>query len=158
MQFTIEVLPAPLGPMIENSSPSLMAKPTSVSARTPPNRKDTPRTSRLVATKQIPPGDGAFSGALRPFCRAILVRPCRLDHAADGLDRSRAALVPVWDQKPHRPRWSSIGESAILKCLPPDNSATKFLGGRSLHLSSDGGRDDHAALQQSRSDERCGWL
>src|SRR6266581_2530408 len=43
MQLTIEVLPAPLGPMIENSSPSLTPKLTSVSARTPPNRSDTSR-------------------------------------------------------------------------------------------------------------------
>jgi len=46
MQLTMEVLPAPLGPIIENSSPSLMPKPTSVSARTPPNRKDTPHASK----------------------------------------------------------------------------------------------------------------
>src|SRR5262249_42953592 len=34
-------------PMMENSSPSLTPKLTSVSARTPPNRKDTPRASRM---------------------------------------------------------------------------------------------------------------
>jgi hypothetical protein len=47
MQFTIEVLPAPFGPMIENSSPSWTAKLTSVSARTPPKRSETPRTSKV---------------------------------------------------------------------------------------------------------------
>jgi len=51
--------------------------------------------------------------------RAILVRPCRTDHAADGPDRIGATFVPVWDQKPHHPRWLSIRESAILKCLRP---------------------------------------
>src|SRR5271169_125486 len=50
MQLMIEVLPAPLGPMIENSSPSLTPKLTSVSARTPPKRKDTPRTSKACST------------------------------------------------------------------------------------------------------------
>src|ERR1700681_4968036 len=50
MQLTIEVLPAPLGPMIENSSPSFTPKLTSVSARTPPKRSDTARTSKAYAT------------------------------------------------------------------------------------------------------------
>src|SRR5450631_1543167 len=50
MQLTIEVLPAPLGPMIENSSPSFTPKLTSVSARTPPKRSDTPRTSKACST------------------------------------------------------------------------------------------------------------
>src|SRR5579862_7655896 len=59
MQLTMEVLPAPLGPMMENSSPSRTPKLTSVSARTPPNRRDTPRASRISSTK-IPPGSGAL--------------------------------------------------------------------------------------------------
>jgi hypothetical protein len=46
MQLTIEVLPAPFGPMIENSSPARMAKLTSVSAVMPPNRSVTCWASR----------------------------------------------------------------------------------------------------------------
>src|SRR3569623_3759405 len=84
MQLTIEVLPAPFGPMIENSSPSPIEKLTSVSARTPPKRKETPRTSRLLATKPNPPRRRRF-GALSSFPLAILVRPRRSDPAADGL-------------------------------------------------------------------------
>src|SRR3984957_17217125 len=53
MQLTIEVLPAPLGPMIENNSPSLTPKLTSVSARTPPKRSDTPRTSKACSTHSL---------------------------------------------------------------------------------------------------------
>src|SRR3954465_15729177 len=49
MQLTIEVLPAPFGPMMENSSPSLTPKETSVSARTPPKRSDTARTSKAFS-------------------------------------------------------------------------------------------------------------
>jgi hypothetical protein len=41
MQFSIDVLPAPFGPMIENSSPGWTEKLTSLSARTPPNTSDT---------------------------------------------------------------------------------------------------------------------
>src|ERR1700730_12003594 len=55
MQLTIEVLPAPLGPMIENSSPSFTPKLTSVSARTPPKRSDTPRTSKACSTHPLHP-------------------------------------------------------------------------------------------------------
>src|SRR6267154_5511916 len=53
MQFTIEVFPAPFGPMIENSSPSFTPKLTSVSARTPPKRSDTPRTSKACSTHSL---------------------------------------------------------------------------------------------------------
>src|ERR1700676_295834 len=53
MQLMIEVLPAPLGPMIENSSPSFRPKLTSVSARTPPKRSDTPRTSKACSTHSL---------------------------------------------------------------------------------------------------------
>src|SRR5664279_2691918 len=53
MQLMIEVLPAPLGPMIENSSPSLTRKLTSESARTPPKRSDTPRTSKACSKHSL---------------------------------------------------------------------------------------------------------
>src|SRR4029453_10313618 len=53
MQLTIEVLPAPFGPVIENSSPSFTPKETSVSARTPPKRSDTPRTSNVFDTHSL---------------------------------------------------------------------------------------------------------
>src|ERR1700726_4506076 len=53
MQLMIEVLPAPLGPMIENNSPSFTPKLTSVSARTPPKRSDTPRTSKACSTHSL---------------------------------------------------------------------------------------------------------
>src|SRR6476646_2757850 len=53
MQLTIEVLPAPLGPMIENSSPSFTPKLISVSARTPPKRSDTSRTSKACSTHSL---------------------------------------------------------------------------------------------------------
>src|ERR1700680_979347 len=56
MQLTIEVLPAPLGPIIENSSPSFTPKLISVSARTPPKRSDTPRTSKACSTHSLHPG------------------------------------------------------------------------------------------------------
>src|ERR1700759_3036293 len=82
MQLTIEVLPAPFGPMMENSSPSRMVKLTSVSARTPPNRNDTPRTSNAVSTKSLPERRRCL---LFLFCgrdrHPILARPNRQDHA-----------------------------------------------------------------------------
>src|SRR5579871_1286851 len=86
MQLTIEVLPAPLGPMIENSSPPLTPKLTSVSARTPPKRKETERTSNVWSKRpsRLPP---QHSGAFRALClislklqhdpiSAFPVKPC----------------------------------------------------------------------------------
>src|SRR5882757_5655519 len=66
MQLTIEVLPAPLGPIIENSSPSFTPKLTSVSARTPPKRSDTPRTSKACSTYPLRQDVHGASGALLP--------------------------------------------------------------------------------------------
>jgi len=51
MQLSSEVLPAPFGPMIENSSPLSTVKPTSLSARRPPKRNEISRTSRSVSPK-----------------------------------------------------------------------------------------------------------
>jgi len=49
MQLTIDVLPAPFGPMMENSSPSRIEKLTSASALTPPNNSVTCAASRRGA-------------------------------------------------------------------------------------------------------------
>src|SRR5258708_10875689 len=62
MELTIEVLPAPLGPIIENNSPSFTPKLTSVSARTPPKRSDTPRTSKACSTHSL---RNAYSQGIR---------------------------------------------------------------------------------------------
>src|SRR5256885_6862928 len=80
MQLTIEVLPAPFGPMIENSSPSLTPKLTSVSARTPPKRSDTPRTSKAQATHFLQ--EKALGALFVSFATAvaILYRPSRVGH------------------------------------------------------------------------------
>src|SRR4051794_36897364 len=54
MQFSIEVLPAPFGPMMARISPLRMSKETSVSAFTPPKPSETfstaSSTSPLVMT------------------------------------------------------------------------------------------------------------
>src|SRR3954447_713013 len=109
MQLTIEVLPAPFGPMMEYSSPSLTPKETSVSARTPPKRSDTPRTSKACSThplrwryfRAIYPGRVAYPIRLtaggpvargeaprtspRPACGE---RACtRLDRGSDCIER-----------------------------------------------------------------------
>src|SRR6476620_949072 len=47
MQLTMEVLPAPFGPMIEKTSPRSTLKETSVSARTPPKRSETCSAARI---------------------------------------------------------------------------------------------------------------
>src|SRR5579871_2880123 len=98
MQLTMEVLPAPLGPMMENSSPSRTAKLTSVNARTPPNRKDTPRAARISST-QNPSRTGALE-ALFILCRssrtdpisAVLSKPC--DHLCFWLPHDSLHVGP----------------------------------------------------------------
>src|SRR4029450_1625101 len=47
MQLSIEVLPAPFGPMMEKTWPFSTRKLTSLNARTPPKRIDTSDTSRM---------------------------------------------------------------------------------------------------------------
>jgi hypothetical protein len=55
MQLTMEVLPAPFGPMMEKTSPFLISKETSVNARTPPKRSETCSTARIgVAPAMLP--------------------------------------------------------------------------------------------------------
>src|SRR5579871_5721059 len=86
MQLTIEVLPAPLGPMIENSSPDFTEKLTSVSARTPPKRNDTPRTSSVSSNHPSHNRNRRLASALgrlilnfqRDPISAAPLRPC--DH------------------------------------------------------------------------------
>src|SRR5882672_3006903 len=89
MQLTIEVLPAPFGPMMENSSPSLTAKLTSVSARTPPKRNETPRTSNVWSNhpSRIRRLSRSLSGV--HDLGAILYRQCQVSHAAKG-------VLPPW--------------------------------------------------------------
>src|SRR5260221_10371763 len=144
MQLTIEVLPAPLGPMIENNSPSLTPKLTSVSARTPPKRSDTPRTSNVLAThflqirrlgsaldlsfailhRQHPPSHPTNDVGCPRGVRHLGRQECMRGNAAPG--RSRMPSARRLDGRPADARWLSIMESDTLKCLVPDNWSANF--------------------------------
>src|SRR5689334_4275683 len=89
MQLTIEVLPAPLGPMMENSSPSFTPKLTSVSARTPPKRSDTPRTSKACSTR-------SSSQALRALFGVTLFHPVYHVNGRACHSRSPLPLPPTF--------------------------------------------------------------
>src|SRR5689334_1810914 len=136
MQLTIEVLPAPLGPMMENSSPSFTAKETSVSARTPPKRSDTPRTSNVFDTHSL--RIWRLRGALylrsavatmtlhrgpkrgHPTMEAgqdLHSRPALMRGNAAPRDRALCSIFA---------RWPSIGQCDSLKCLLPDNWSGNF--------------------------------
>src|SRR5215475_14123197 len=52
MQFSIDDLPAPLGPMMARISPLAMSKLMSVSALTPPNDRLMPSTESRVSAKE----------------------------------------------------------------------------------------------------------
>src|SRR5579872_4557364 len=124
MQLTIEVLPAPFGPMMENSSPSLTPKLTSVSARTPPKRNETPRTSRLLATL-FPPDRGALArslSSLRSYT-SILHGPPEGDHPTNeaGVREHRSPPIacvmrgnaaPRLQARLSRHPWSAIHQGA----------------------------------------------
>src|SRR5882672_4783096 len=84
MQLTIEVLPAPFGPIIENSSPSFTPKLTSVSARTPPKRSDTPRTSKACSTHSLPGADIGRGNFDRPQKTPAIKGFWRMRRSAPG--------------------------------------------------------------------------
>src|SRR5580704_11262247 len=121
MQLTIEVLPAPLGPMIENSSPSLTPKLTSVSARTPPKRSDTPRTSKACSTHSLHPG---ASSALCFGFGADEINPVHHDGSIcfTGWLRSTVALVAGAVRAQDRTHWTRRRPTLVLD----------FRGGRVL--------------------------
>src|SRR5712672_374930 len=96
MQLTIEVLPAPLGPIMENSSPALTPKLTSVSALTPPKRSETPRTSKAYSTHSL---RNAYSATV-VTCFAIGIHAIKLGRFA----RSR-----VW-QRSRSTRFIATGQ------------------------------------------------
>src|SRR5438876_9433253 len=60
MTLSIEVLPAPFGPMMARTSPFLMSKETSRIARTPPNDSDTPS----IESRTSPAAMSLSAGAL----------------------------------------------------------------------------------------------
>src|SRR5262245_23168868 len=71
MQLSIEVLPAPFGPMMEKTWPCSTWKLTSLNARTPPKRIDTSDTSRMgPLTRHAPAiGRGRRKSGARGTCR-----------------------------------------------------------------------------------------
>ena len=58
MTLSIEVLPAPFGPMMARTSPFLMSNDTSRIARTPPNDSDTFSTESSTSPAAISLADG----------------------------------------------------------------------------------------------------
>src|SRR5258705_7078878 len=106
MQLTIEVLPAPLGPMIENSSPSFTPKLTSVSARTPPKRSDTPRTSKACSTHSLhwrlfPHFSAGVSAVYSTaFCTLCFFGSDR--SASRNQPRRARYHIQLWGAGPHR--------------------------------------------------------
>src|SRR5690348_13778674 len=102
----IEVLPAPFGPMIENSSPSLTAKLTSLSARTPPKRSETLSASNACATRSrraaIPDRHCALFFAGGHVAGAMVVL---------GGPRPAAAMGMLWMDVTAHPRYTIVSAS-----------------------------------------------
>src|SRR5262245_35296277 len=87
--------------MIENSSPSLMPKLTSVSARTPPNRSETPRTSRLKSTKNPSPATALDRALRHVLMKSYIGRQGEAMQLLVSIP-SRPPLCRQWEQGPHR--------------------------------------------------------
>src|SRR5216683_7644826 len=87
--FRSEVLPAPLGPMIEAIAPRLTAIDTSSTARTPPNRFDTAVAASKMSSEV--PADAAVAPTtmlLRPPEMTRRLMRCRYGwHDADAFTR-----------------------------------------------------------------------
>src|SRR5215204_7530498 len=62
MTLSMEVLPAPFGPMMARTSPFLMSNDTSRIARTPPNARDTFSIERMISPAAMSLAAGALMG------------------------------------------------------------------------------------------------
>src|SRR3954471_19332491 len=94
MQFTLEVLPAPFGPMIENSSPAQTAKLTSLKAFTPRNPTVTWHASRTGAGTAA----SGIVATARPFLARTLFSKRRC-FARSIVGRSGPRRIPGQDSR-----------------------------------------------------------
>src|SRR5438046_4364417 len=108
MTLSIEVLPAPFGPMMARISPLRISKETSTSARTPPNDSDTPSTESSTSPAATSRTDGALIGYLlwrfvrEPAISLRLPPPLRGRSArARGARPGRRGEAPGRDDTPH---------------------------------------------------------
>src|ERR1700674_2238298 len=76
MTLSIEVLPAPFGPMMAQISPLRISKETSTSARTPPNASDT----RSTESSTSPAATSRAEAALMRDPHGLYVRAARPLH------------------------------------------------------------------------------
>ena len=82
MTLSIEVLPAPFGPMMARTSPFLMSNDTSRIARTPPNDSDTFSIERMISPAAMSLAAGALMSRPRSSATRAPVIGARSTHAA----------------------------------------------------------------------------
>src|SRR3954471_18744817 len=80
-----EVLPAPFGPIIEAISPRRTLIDTSSTARTPPNRFDTPVTARCTSSVRVADVAATAMPRLPPNKRDGRMRPGYGRHDVDAI-------------------------------------------------------------------------
>src|ERR671932_611391 len=109
MQLSIDVLPAPFGPMMARISPFRMSKDTSVNAFTPPKRSDTSSTARSTS----PFVSTGWSGAL------IAAPPPSSSAGAEGGEprtpgrERRLFRRGVLGSRFARPRMTAVGQTSL---------------------------------------------
>src|SRR4051812_1777201 len=92
MQLTMEVLPAPFGPMMEKTSPRLTSNETSVSARTPPKRRLTCAAARMgvpVSATAAHPGSGLARCHVTSLPGGLLAPAAKLTYVCFPIDRKQ---------------------------------------------------------------------
>ena len=90
MTLSIEVLPAPFGPMMARTSPFLMSNDTSRIARTPPNDSDTFSIERMISPAAMSLAAGAL---MQPCSQACGAQPGRC--ATSPSTFTRAESTPL---------------------------------------------------------------
>src|SRR5207248_3336979 len=105
MTLSIEVLPAPFGPMMARTSPFLMSNDTSRIARTPPNDSDTLSIESRISPAAMSLSAGALMATGRSFELGVRGKTsCRLPEyrrdrdgrdVADFHPRRKHALAAV---------------------------------------------------------------
>src|SRR4051812_32727063 len=92
MTLSIEVLPAPFGPMMARISPFLTSNDTSRIACTPPNDNDTFSIESRISSAATSLTDGALMSTRRSFVLGMRGKTsCRLPHRGRGRDSGHVA-------------------------------------------------------------------
>src|SRR5215470_9200612 len=112
MTLSIEVLPAPFGPMMARISPLRISNETPLTAFTPPKASETPSTASRTSPAAISCPLGALMRRLRGSCRLLHRAGHRHGHRVADLDaRGQHAFAAVLEG--HLGRDGGFGRAVV---------------------------------------------